>query len=88
MSEMMHALRLLRSEFPSAILRIDYPIHKGAPNPSHGKYHVVGRVPAACHGVKYTTEEECIAALIANGATRIQRTDCSFVKMSAPGASL
>ena len=78
MNEVASVLRLL-GRMPTAILRVDYPIHKGKPNPIHGKYHLVGSVPAACHKVYYDTEAEAIAAAQAAGAVRIQRANCSFV---------
>jgi GH43 family beta-xylosidase len=81
--EMARTLAVLqRGGFSTAIQRIDYPIHKGAPNPYHGMYYFVGSVPAACIDIKYATQEEAIAAAIAAGATRIQRADCSFVVLS------
>jgi len=86
MTEMQGAMRLLRGGFPAAIQQIDYPIHKGAPNPAHGKYYFVGRIPGACYDLEkkrsrhYDTEADAIAAAQAAGATRIQRVDCSFVE--------
>lgn len=70
-------------QFPTAIMQINYPTHKGQPNPAHGKFFFVGRIPGACvedgKSKKYDTEQDAIDAAIAGGATRIQRVDCSFV---------
>ena len=59
--------------------------HQGKPNPSHGKYYFVGRIPAACYDQEkkcsktYDTEELAIQAAIDAGATRIQDSHCKFV---------
>lgn len=72
--------------FSSAVQRINYPMHKGAPNPAHGKFFIVGSIPLACYdeakgrSKHYDSEQEAIDALIAAGADRIQRVDCSFAK--------
>ena len=86
MTEMQGALSLLRGEFPTCVQGpIDYPIHQGKPNPSHGKYYFVGRIPGACYdqekkcSKKYDTEELAIQAAIDAGATRIQDSHCKFV---------
>lgn len=86
MGELAHAMRgILSGGLPTAIQRINYPIHKGAPNRAHGKYYFVGSIPAACfdqttqRSMKYDTEQQAIDAAKAAGATRIQRCDCSFV---------
>ena len=75
-------------KFTSAVQQINHPIHKGAPNPSHGKFFIVGTIPMACYDVTrnggqggsviYDTEVQAIDALIAAGATDIQRADCTF----------
>ena len=78
MNEVASVMRML-GRMPTAISRVDYPIHKGKPNPIHGKYHLVGSVPASCSKVYYDTEDEAITAAQAAGATRIQRSDYSFV---------
>jgi hypothetical protein len=63
-------------------MQINYPIHKGAPNPAHGKFHVRGSIPVACYDEKrdasklYDTEDAAICALIAAGSTVIQGADC------------
>ncbi len=86
MSEMSRALKMLSGNFSTAIQRINFPIHKGKPNPAHGKFYFVGSIPAGCYDFekeaskKYDTEEDAIAAAKAAGATRIQRCDCSFVE--------
>ncbi len=69
---------------PTVIRRIDYPMHKGQPNPSHGKYHFVGSVPVAFSDTRFDTEQDAITAAISAGCTRIQRWDCSFVDVSQP----
>ena len=88
MSELANAMRSLSGNFSTAIQRINYPMHKGAPNPAHGKYFFVGSVPASCYdhecgrSKKYDTEQDAVDAAIAGGATRIQRCDCSFVDIA------
>lgn len=85
MTELAQVGHLLGGKFSTAIQRINYPTHKGKPNPSHGKYYFVGSIPSVCYDFetgrskKYDTEEQAIAAAIVAGATRIQRVDCSFV---------
>ena len=93
MSEMVNALRMLAGNFSTAIQRVNYPMHKGKPNPFHGTYHFVGSIPDNCYDFEhdngpfspkgaskhYATEQEAIDAAKAGGATRIQRCDCSFV---------
>jgi hypothetical protein len=84
MTEMQAAMALLGGKLSTAILRIDYPVHNGKPNLAHGKFYLVGHIPADCydwtrHGSKlYDTEQDAIVAAKAAGATRIQRCDCSF----------
>jgi hypothetical protein len=79
---------LQSAKFPTAIQRIDYPIHQGKANPWHGMFYFAGSVPAACidsetgRSLKYATEDDAIAAARAAGATRIQRADCSFVQVT------
>lgn len=86
MGEMAQAINFLsRGGYSTCVQRINHPIHKGQPNPAHGKYYFVGTIPAACydfeksHSKRYDSEDEAIAAAKAAGATRIQRCDCSFV---------
>ena len=86
MSEMQSALQLLSAEMPTCVQGpINFPIYKGLPNPSHGKYYFVGRIPGACYdhakrtSKKYDTEQDAIDAAIVAGATRIQDTQCKFV---------
>lgn len=74
----------------TAIQRIDYPIHNGAPNPYHGKYFIVGSIPAACydktrndgHGGSfiYDTEADAGRAIELAGVERYQLADCSWNK--------
>ena len=79
------AMRMLQGGFPTCIMQVDYPIHKGQPNPKHGKFYMVGSIPGACydvatnHSFYYDTEQEAIDAAINAGATRIQDTKCRFV---------
>ena len=78
--------------YSTAIQRVNYPIHKGAPNPAHGKYFFVGSIPANCYdttrnggagGSKfYDTQDDAIEQAIAGGATHIQRTDCTRVDIA------
>lgn len=85
-SELALAGSLLSSKFPTAIQQVNYPYHKGKPNPFHGKFYFVGSIPASCydtekqHSHYFDTEEQAIQAAIAGGAQRIQRVDCSFVR--------
>ena len=87
-SEFMRRQASGQSRYPTAIQRINYPIHKGKPNPAHGKYYFVGSIPISCYDESsrrskhYDTEAEAIQAAIEGGATRIQRADCSFVKFT------
>lgn len=85
-SELGSAMQICTAKFPTCVQQINYPVHNGKPNPTHGKFIFVGSIPGACYdrdkhsSLKYDTEQEAIDAAIAAGATRIQRTDCSFVK--------
>lgn len=74
--------------FSTAIQQINYPMHQGRPNPSHGKFFFVGSIPAACIDTDparlgrsriYDTEDQAIAAARAAGATRIQGADCRWI---------
>lgn len=73
------------AKFSTAIRKIDYPIHQGKPNPSHGKFHFVGSIPESCmcplrrRSKLYDSEQQAIDDAIAGGATTIQRVDCSKV---------
>jgi hypothetical protein len=82
---------ILRGNFSTCVQRIDYPIHRGAPNPAHGKFYFVGSIPVECtHEGKskhYDTEADAIASAIAAGAKRIQRVDCSFVDLNSKGGA-
>lgn len=78
---------LLRTQsFPTCVQQIDYPIHRGKPNPAHGKFFFVGSIPAACYDREkqqskhYDTEQAAIEAALAAGATHIQGVDCRKVK--------
>jgi len=94
MSELAHAMTMLAGKFSTAIQQVNYPIHKGQPNPKHGMFFFVGSIPANCYDAEhdngpfspkgkskfYATLDEAIAAAKAGGADRIQRPDCSFVE--------
>ena len=73
------------AKMSTAVQQINYPMHRGAPNPSHGKFFIVGSVPAPCYDADrgrsriYDTEAEAIAAVIAAGATLVQGADCRVV---------
>ena len=79
-------MRMLGSKFPTCIQQVNYPIHKGQPNPKHGMFFFVGSIPAACydhekqHSFFYATEQDAIDAAIAAGAERIQGADCRWIK--------
>ena len=81
MSEMQTALRMLQGKFPTVIQQVNYPIHKGQPNPKHGLFYFVGSIPALCYdsdakrSLYYQTEQDAIDAAIAAGAERIQGVD-------------
>jgi hypothetical protein len=82
------------SKFPTCVGQVNYPIHKGQPNRRHLKFYFVGCIPGACYDVEgghshyYDTQDEAIHAAIAAGATRIQRTDCSFVDVATFSAEV
>lgn len=86
MSEFGSAMRLLSGKFPTCIQQVNYPMHKGQPNPFHGTFFFVGAIPADCYDHErgrskhYPTEQAAIEAAIAAGAERIQGVDCRFVK--------
>lgn len=83
MGELTQAIRMLsNANFPTGIRQIDYPIHKGAPNPKHGKFHFTGRCPLNKDGTApyFDTEAEALQFADNAGMTRIQRLDCSFYK--------
>lgn len=75
--------------FSSAVMQINYPVHKGAPNPAHGEFHVRGSIPAPCYNEArsesflYDTEDAAIRALIAAGSTYIQGADCRKIDPAA-----
>jgi hypothetical protein len=86
MSELQNAMRMLGGKFPTCIQQINYPIHKGQPNPAHGMFIFVGSIPADCYDFerdaskRYQTEQDAIDAAIAAGADRIQGADCRWIK--------
>ncbi len=88
MSELQSAMRFLSGTFPTCIQQVNYPIHKGQPNPAHGMFFFVGSIPGACYdherrGSKfYPTEQAAIEAAIAGGATRLQGVDCRFIPIA------
>lgn len=77
--------------FSSAVQQINFPVYRGQPNPAHGKFFIVGSIPAACYdesrnngrgGSKlYDTEQQAIDALIDAGATYIQGADCRRITL-------
>ncbi len=76
--------KFLGARFATCVMGpIDRPIHEGRPNHAHGKFFLVGSVPASCcsadgRQLKYATEEEAIAAAFAGGAERVQKLDRTF----------
>lgn len=88
MSELAQAGQMFSgsSNYPTCVLQINYPVHQGRPNPSHGKFFFAGSIPAACYDFDnqrsriYDTEQQAIDAAIAAGAERIQNVKCEFVK--------
>jgi hypothetical protein len=85
-SELATAMTMLSAKYPTCIQQVNYPIHKGQPNPKHGMFYFVGSIPLACydtekqHSLYYQTEQEAIDAAIAAGAERIQGVDCRWIK--------
>lgn len=79
--ELANAMRML-GNLPTAIQQINYPIHKGQPNPAHGKFYFVGKVPVACteggKSKRYDTEAEAVAAAFAAGVERVQKSDYTW----------
>ncbi len=45
--ELAAAHHILSGKFSTAIQQVNYPMHKGLPNPAHGKFFFVGSIPAA-----------------------------------------
>ena len=86
MSEMQTAMRFVQGTFPTCIQQVNYPLHKGRPNPKHGLFYFVGRIPLACYDGDaqrsryYATEQEAIDAAVAAGAERLQGVDCRWIK--------
>jgi hypothetical protein len=74
---------LIFGRLPTSIQQIDYPVHQGRPNPSHGKFHLVGSIPVACYdrekgrSLIYDTLQATEAALRAAGVTRWQLPACA-----------
>lgn len=80
-------------KFATAIQQVNYPMHKGQPNPMHGKFFVVGSIPETCWDPDkdngpfspkggsrfFDTEAQAIEAARAGGATYIQGVDCRRV---------
>ena len=75
--------------FSSAVQQINFPVRNGCPNPAHGKFFIVGSIPAECWdparnngagGSKlYDSEADAIDALIAADAPIIQGADCRVI---------
>lgn len=82
MSDLAAVARFSRASLPTVILQVDHPIHKGHPNPAHGKFFFAGSIPGVCYdharqGSKfYDTEQLAIDAALAAGVTRLQGVDC------------
>lgn len=70
-----------KGKLATAIQKIDYPIHKGKPNPSHGKFYFVGSVPINLNGLKFDTETEAIEAARKEGVERLQDHKCKWVEL-------
>lgn len=80
-------------QFSTAIQKVNNPFHKGLPNPAHGKFFIVGSIPATCWNPDkdngpfspkggsrlFNTEQEAIDAAKAGGAVYIQGVDCRRV---------
>jgi hypothetical protein len=84
--ELAQVANLLSGRFSTVILQVNYPIHKGQPNPKHGMFFFAGSIPAACydqvehHSLYYATEQDAIDAALAAGAERLQGVDCRRIK--------
>lgn len=88
MSEFSQLGQLLSAELPTVVSQVNYPIHKGQPNPKHGKFYLSGRIPGGCVDPEtnrskfYDTEAEAIEAAQAAGARRIHDVKCRTVQQS------
>ena len=98
MSEFSKAMAMFGggAKFSSAVQKINYPFHKGQPNPAHGKFMIVGSIPANCWDAekdngpfspkgaskKFDTEDAAICALIDGGADYIQGADCRKIDIA------
>lgn len=95
--ELAYTMKILNAKFPTCTKQVDYPVHKGKPNPAHGKFYFVGSIPGNCYDADYDngpfspkgkskyydSEQSAIDAALKGGASQIQRVNCSFVKMEA-----
>ncbi len=78
--------QFLTARLSTAIQQVNYPVHNGQPNPAHGKFFIVGSIPAACYDRErggsffYDTEGECAQAIEAAGVTRYQLANCQWNK--------
>ena len=77
--ELIYAMKILKGGLPTAIQKVDYPIHKGLPNPKHGKYYFRGHIPVDCVGKYYDTEAEAIQAAFDAGIEKLQGVDCRWI---------
>lgn len=90
-------MRSIFGDLPTCVQRVNYPVHKGQPNPHHGTFYFVGSIPGDCTEARptlgnpngraskhYASEADAITAAIVAGAKRIQRCDCSFVDIQPP----
>lgn len=77
--------RFLGAKFATCIQRIDYPMHNGKPNPAHGKFFIVGSIPAACYDAEqgkskiFDTESQAISAIVQSGVRRFQKSNCAWL---------
>jgi hypothetical protein len=82
MSDYAAFAKFATTKLPTAIQQINYPIHKGLPNPAHGKFIFVGSIPGVCYdhikkcSFRYDTEQEAINAALEAGVTHLQGVDC------------
>ena len=84
MSEFSTAMRLTTGNFPTCIRRIDYPIHKGQPNPSHGKYHFVGSVPVIYAHIRFATEQARQQDVCLPTLETVRTTELSLPQLDCP----
>ena len=91
---MIHASKL----YATAVMRINYPTHKGQPNPKHGWHFLVGTIPAGCWDQTrndgtggsrlYETEAAAILDAVRHGAEVVQRCNCTRADVAGIRAAL